>query len=342
MGDMSDQLEEAIECGYSPIMEDESQGYTEYRAPRQKETKKRRKVEPKPAPAPVKITVPSVVPDLDEATYHADPVEGGSLSYSGMKQLLKSPAHYRHYMDAPKPTKKAFDAGHVIHALVLGTPLNVVEIPNDILGANGSATTMKAKQFVAEVRGAGLIPVKTWELDESRAIAEAVLTHPEAGPLFQSDLPAELSLFAADPRTGVNLRGRVDKVAKVDGETVLVDLKTCTDADPSEFRKDIANYGYYLQSTVYTRLWKLTHPNESIPEMWFVAVSKTQPHLVTINRVGLEYEDLGDIHMRRAIDRYVEGMTTGEWPGYPNIIWNQTPPGWLLAEEEAEEVEIRL
>ena len=45
------------------------------------------------------ITSAQAVGGMDEATYHADPVQGGSLSYSGMKQLLKSPAHYRHYMD---------------------------------------------------------------------------------------------------------------------------------------------------------------------------------------------------------------------------------------------------
>lgn len=284
-----------------------------------------------------------VYEDVPEAEYHADTaVPGGSLSYSGMKQLLKSPAHYRHYMDAPRVEKKAFDAGHIIHAMVLGTGLDVTVIPDGLLAANGAASTKEAKQFVAEARLDGLIPVKQAELDPLQDIAEAVLADPQARTLFENDGPTELSMFAPDPASGVWIRGRADKVSEVDGETVLVDLKTCTDADPSEFHKDIAKFGYYLQAHVYTQLWRWIHADDEIPEMRFVAVSKTEPHLVSVNRVGWAYEDLGEMHMRRAIDRYTAGMETGEWPGYPQIVWEQNPPRWLTALEEAEEVEIKL
>ncbi|WP_206192574.1 lambda exonuclease family protein [Scrofimicrobium canadense] len=40
---MADQLEEAIECGYSPIMEDENQGYVGRRSPKQRAPKMRRR-----------------------------------------------------------------------------------------------------------------------------------------------------------------------------------------------------------------------------------------------------------------------------------------------------------
>lgn len=282
------------------------------------------------------VEVPSLVLDLPEAEYHADPVEGGSLSYSGMKQLLKSPAHYRHYMDAPRVEKKVFDEGTIIHSLVLGTPLNVVELPYS------DYRSKDARAARDEAYAAGLIPVKPGELDPLTTIAEAVLAYPEARALFETDLPAEVSLFAPDPVTGVTIRGRVDKVAQVDGNTVLVDLKTCQDADPAEFRKNIAQFGYYLQSAVYTRLWSWTHEDTPPPEMRFVAVSKTAPHLVSVHRMGLEFDELGEIQMRRAIDRYKTGVETGEWPGYLPIVWEQSPPAWLLAAEESEELEIIL
>lgn len=136
-----------------------------------------------------RISTPSLIAGLDEATYHADPVVGGSLSYTGMKQLLKSPAHYRHYMDAPREEKAVFDAGHIIHALVLGTDLGVVEIPAHTLASNGAASTTVAKQFIAEARLDGLTPVKASELEPLREIAEAVLADGQARALFETDSP---------------------------------------------------------------------------------------------------------------------------------------------------------
>lgn len=275
---------------------------------------------------------PGIYHDLNETTYHADP----ALSYTGMKHLLKSPAHYRHFMDAPREEKKVFDAGHIIHALVLGTSLNLAEIPAELLSANGAASTKAARDFIALARLDGAIPVKTSEIEPLREIAEAVLAHREARELFEGGL-SEVSLFANDPRTDVPLRGRVDKVAEgFGGRPVLVDLKTTPDADPAEFRRAIANFGYYLQATVYRHLWDTLNPDSKALEFLIVAVSKTKPHLVSIHRMDALYEDLGGQHMRVAIDRFKAGTESGEWPGFPPIIYDQTPPVWLLDDEDEE------
>ena len=285
------------------------------------------------------ITAPCLVEGLDEDTYHADPVEGGSLSYTGMKELLKSPAHFRHYMDQPRVEKKVFDAGHIVHALVLGTPLNVVEIPESVLASNGAATTKAAKEFVAAARLDGLIPVKAHELEPLHATAEAVLAYMPARELFEGEGPTELSMFTPDPASGVWLRGRADKVADVEGETVLVDLKTCLDADPQAFnRQSVAKFGYYLQAVVYSRLYAQITGTPA-PEMRFVAVTKTAPHLVSDNTIDWAYEDLGEKAMRTAITRYKAGVETGTWPGYPEELTTLTPPAYLIYDQD-EEIEI--
>lgn len=280
-----------------------------------------------------------VYEDVPEAEYHADTaVPGGSLSYSGMKQLLKSPAHYRHYMDAPRVEKKAFDAGHIIHAMVLGTGLDVTVIPDGLLAANGAASTKEAKQFVAEARLDGLIPVKQAELDPLQDIAEAVLAHDVARALFENDGPTELSMFAVDEPSGVWVRGRADKVSELDGDLVLVDLKTTPDADPREFNRQLARFQYFLQAHVYSWLAQTTGVTETIPEMVFVAVSKTEPHTVSVTRLDWLYMDLGKQQMRLAVDRYKACMESGVWPAYPTIS-ELSPPAWMIADDD-EEIEI--
>lgn len=284
------------------------------------------------------ISEPCTVENMPEAEYHGDPVVGGSLSYTGMKELLKTPAHFRHYMDAPRVDKPAFDAGHVVHALVLGTDLNVVEIPGTALSSSGTTGTRAAREFIAEARAEGLIPMKPGELKPLETLAEAVLAHPLARTLFEADGPTELSMFAPDPASGVWIRGRADKAATIDSETLLVDLKTTPSADPEEFnRQAITKYGYYLQAYVYTWLYHTLNPEQPTPDFRIVAVAKTEPHLVTVHALDWEYLQLGKAHMRRAVERFAEGIATGDWPGYPNVLNEQAPPMWL-----ADELELQL
>ena len=291
----------------------------------------------------VEINVPCAVENLPENIYHGDPVQGGSLSYTGMKELLKSPAHYRHYMDSPRVQKPAFDEGHIVHALVLGTPLDVTVIPSEILASNGATSTKAAKQFIEEARLDGLIPVKAGDLDPLERVAEAVLAHPTARALFETEGATELSMFAPDPVTGVWVRGRADKVSAWEGETILVDLKTTPDADPREFNRGaVAKFRYYLQAAVYGWLYQATNPMPvSVPEMLFVAVSKTEPHLVSVNRLDWAYDDLGATAMKEALNRYKTAVDTGEWPGYGDSITLLEPPAWLTYEAD-EEPEIQI
>lgn len=285
------------------------------------------------------VTEPSLVEEMDVATYHSDPVKGGSLSYSGMKQLLKSPASYRHYMDQPREPKKVFDAGHIVHSLVLGTPLGVVEIPDSILASNGAASTTAAKEFVAQARLDDLIPVKSHELDPMRDQAEAVLAHPWAGPLFTGEGPVEVSMFAPDPESGVWIRGRADKInTNWNGDVVLADLKTTTDADPAVFnRTAVARLHYYLQAHVYGQLYHWI-TGEPAPQMLIVAVTKTPPYLVSVNSLDWAYDDLGKETMRVAIDLYKQCAQTNEWPGYDGVR-TLTPPAYLMY-DDTEEIEI--
>lgn len=295
--------------------------------------------------ASILVDAPVAVPNLPETQYHGDPVVGGSLSYTGMKELLKSPAHYRYYMDQPREEKKAFDVGTIVHALVLGTPLDVTVIPDEILASNGAASTKAAKAFIAEARADGFIPVKADEMVPLEEIAEAVLAYPTAKALFEYDGPTEYSMFSPDPGSGVWLRGRADKVSEFQGETVLVDLKTTPSADPKDFSRQVANFRYDLQAWVYGNLYQQTQAEHvEVPEMLFVAVSKTAPHLVSVSRIDWAYEDLAEKAMNTAIHRYQECTDTGEWPGYPDGVHLLEPPAWLIYQDSdpLDEVELSL
>ena len=69
------------------------------------------------------ITHPGIYAGIDETVYHADsdlaPELGRSLSQSGAKTLLASPARFAWERDHGRPPKDAYDLGTLVHALVL-------------------------------------------------------------------------------------------------------------------------------------------------------------------------------------------------------------------------------
>ena len=168
---------------------------------------------------------------LDEQIYHRQP----GLSSTGAKQILQSPAHYKHYIFQPEASKDAFDLGAAVHAKVLGAGAQIAVYPdgtgperfeydgaelNNVLASNGAISTKAAKAFEADARDRGLIPVKRVTARVVDIMAESVLSNPTVKALLASGDP-EVSMFAPDPDTGVALRGRLDWHGPR-----LVDLKT--------------------------------------------------------------------------------------------------------------------
>jgi hypothetical protein len=277
-----------------------------------------------------------IIRDLDEATYHARP----ELSSTEARLLLDSPAKYRWRKDNPPlidPSTK-FDVGTAVHTKVLGTGSRAAVIPANILASNGAASTTAAKKFIADARAKGLVPLKPDEFEPIDAAAEAVLAHPAAKQLFGQPGDAEVSVFATDPETGVDERGRFDFLPTDftlgAPSRVAVDLKTTRDASPRGFTKSIADYGYDVQGVWYPDILRLITGEEA--EMVFVAVEKTPPYLVAVHQLPTIWKEMGRTKARRARSVYAECLASGEWPGYGNEVHLLSPPMWLIYQHEEE------
>ena len=183
------------------------------------------------------------------------------------------------------------------------------------------------------MRADGGIPMKAKDLEVPRAVAQAVLDDPVAGPLFKRGKP-ELSIYAQDEQTGVWMRGRLDWVTELDGATCLVDLKTtASDASAGEFTREAAKLEYAVQREFYRQIWQ-TITGEIDPRFIHVVVSKKPPYLVNVVEMDFEYELIGQAKVRRALDTYKACMDSGVWPGYPAEITMIGPPAYYAAQEE--------
>lgn len=287
------------------------------------------------------MKLPSVVLDMDDLTYHADPVPGGSFSSTGAKTILKSPAHFD-WARTHRTEKRSYDVGHAVHAKVLGVGMDVVAYPLEHLTPSGNPSTKAATvAWVDEQRAAGLVPISPDDMRKVDQMAEAILAHSVARPLLERPGASEVSLFATDPETGVNLRARIDRLPDAgEQQTIAVDVKTALTADPERFNKTAADYGYDIQAEFYKHTLTLAR-GDIDPGFLFVVVSKSAPYLVSVIELDWEFQAIGRDRLRRAMDTYKQCRDSGEWPGYEPIVHEVAPPRWYAALEE-EEVEIEV
>lgn len=261
---------------------------------------------------------------LHEAAYFADP----ALSASGAKRLLppSCPALYRYDRDHGQAPRPEFDFGHAAHSLVLG-----VGADTHVVDA-ADWRTKAAQQARDEARAAGLVPLLRADADRVTAMADAIRSHPIAGPLFTPGTGTpEQSVFWDDAATGVPRKARIDWVRPntSGSRVILADLKTTTDCHPAAISKTVANFSYHVQAAFYRDAAAAAGWDEDAVFL-FVFVSKAPPHLVTVVEMDSLALSVGEALVRRAVDVYAECTAADCWPGFSDDIELVGLPSWAL------------
>lgn len=268
--------------------------------------------------------------DIPDTEYHS---LTGSLSSTGARKLLppSTPAHFKYWRDNPQPPSDAFDLGHVVHSLVLGKGAQFVVLDPAECGlttkglqTDAYASTAMWKDAVAAVRANGQVPIAKADFDRADDMAKAVLD--QVPDMFTNGDP-EVTAFAVDPETGVELRARFDWL-KPDQ---IVDLKTALSAEPRDFERAASKFGYYIQEAFYRHVAKAA--GLEIERFTFVVVEKRPPYLVTVHEWDDEARNESGRLVRQAIDTYTQCSAKDDWPGYPLEVHQMSLPLWLLDDE---------
>lgn len=270
-----------------------------------------------------RITVPGTY-DISADEYHADPVEGGSLSSTGARTILDSPARFRWQQQYPSPSTKAFDLGHAAHRLVLGAGPELVRIDATVWN------TKAVKEEVAAVRAAGAVPLKPDEHDAVHCMAAAIRAHPLARRLFDpaGGIPEQVLVWC-DTETAVYRRAMLDWRRG----RVIVDYKTTVSASPAAFSKSVANFGYHQQDPYYRDGVTALGLAED-PAFLFVVQEKEPPYLVAVYDLDDEALRIGRDRNRLALERYRDCTASGIWPGYSADITTVALPRWAERQHE--------
>lgn len=268
------------------------------------------------------ITHPGIYAGIDETVYHADsdlaPELGRSLSQSGAKTLLASPARFAWERDHGRPPKDAYDLGTLVHALVLRSRDDRIRVVDA-----RDWKTKRAQEARDEARAAGMVPVLRSQLLDASRVARAVRRHPLAGAMFRGGR-AEVSLYWIDDETGVTCRGRIDYVHPGG----LVDLKTTTygRGDLDVFGRSAASYDYPMQAAVYSDGWEAL-TGVRLPFVT-VVVEVDPPYMITVGQYDDDDLDAGRARWRTALSVYAERESSGVWDDPLTDIPTIPIPAW--------------
>jgi len=271
----------------------------------------------------------SVATDIPDEAYHRMP----ELSSSQAKALLESPAKFNYWRGKVRPPKSEYDLGHAVHTKVLGIGADIVEIPNDLLSADGGVRTNAAKEWVQQARDEGRVPLKAAELRPINDAAESVLRHEKAAALFSQPGNPEVSVMTVDLETEVPIRARFDYLPFPRSPRAIgVDLKTAKDASPRGFAKAAFDYSYHLQQEWYRHTYRIATGEEV--EFAFVVVELEPPYLVGYYNLSDTFMDMGRTKGAQARALYAECTRTNTWPGYDEGMVTLEPPFWAAVQFE--------
>lgn len=275
------------------------------------------------------ITGPGVY-DIPEDVYHADPVDGGSLSASGAKKLLACPARFDYDRRHPPKSSAAMELGTAAHKIVLGVGADLVLVDAD------NYRTKAAQEIRDAARAAGKVPLLPAEMAEAEAMAAAVRAHPLAGRLFDGGEP-ERSLFWVDEHTGIWRRSRLDWLPFPSARRMVIpDLKTGMSVSPDAIAKAVWNFGYYIQAPWYVDAVRALGLDDD-PDFLLVFVETAPPYLVTVAGLDDDAMRTGRERGRKACERFRDCTESGIWPGYTDevqIEWVSLPRWARLRDEE--------
>ena len=178
-------------------------------------------------------------------------------------------------------SKLVADLGTATHSMTLQPELNLVEMSTEKTRATKAYKEHEARCIE---EGKVLLTQKDYEMvqgmcggveAEDGEIVGGLMNDPHCKKLLtEKDRVCEASIFVEDPGTGQLLKARPDIYSEKLG--MMGDVKTCQDASPRRFGREIFTRGYYIQAAHYL-LCAQEHGLE-IRNWGFLAVSKTWPY----------------------------------------------------------------
>lgn len=269
---------------------------------------------------------------IPAAKYHAMPQLSSSLAkilivQSPLHAWTASPSLNQNYQSEEKET---FDIGSAAHALLLEGQDRMVVIEAD------DWRTKAAKEARDAARAEGKHPLLARKYQDVMKMRDvAVRAIAECSDLSGLTLANGRSehVIVWDEK-GVACRARIDFLAN--GELVVLDYKSTTDATPRAFSRQIARMGYHYQDEFYSRGVAAVFGKR--PKFIFLAQETTAPYACSFHGCAPSLLAIAEQDVNYAVRTWAECLAAGRWPGHSNRIhWAEAMPWQVTGTEEREQ-----
>jgi hypothetical protein len=268
------------------------------------------------------------------ADYFARP----ALSISRLKELRRSPLHYRYLLDHPRESA----------AMTLGTAAHCATLEPERFCRDYVTWSRKTESGRAAPRTG-----KAWEAFAAEHTDRVILTEDETGlagniaAAVRGDPVAAKYLASGEPEVtmewelnGRACKGRVDWLTHLDGKPVIVGLKTTRDCRPFAFGSVAAKLGYAEQWAYYHGGYLTITGHRA--RMVEIVVESAAPHAVVV------YEITDDI-LLQGEENYLELIRAldicerdDHWPGPAEVEQILTLPTWFYGAADDDLSELQL
>jgi hypothetical protein len=261
-----------------------------------------------------------------------------ATNISRLKGLLRSPLHYQHLLVHPKESD-ALKLGIATHVTVLEPERFAQDFAIwDRRLDNGRAAPRNGKAWDAfRELHEGRTILTGDEAADARAIAKAVRFDETANKYLAVGDPEVTMEWEIDGRP---CKGRADWLTTIDGQPVLVGLKTARDCRHMIFGAQAARLGYHLQ-------WAWYHDGfEAItgkrPQMVEVVVESDAPHAVATYIIPNDILEQGRDEYQRLLLTLKHCEALDEWPGPVTHEEYLTLPTWAYNRTEDDVADLEL
>jgi hypothetical protein len=248
-----------------------------------------------------------------------------AVNASSLKEMRKSPLHYKHRVEHPLEDSTRLAMGRATHTAVFEPDRFAV----DYAVFMGERRAGKEWAAFCEQHPNQTI-LKLAEYETCIAMKDAVRSHPVAGPALSPPGEAEKVLTWTDEATGLACKARLDWWRP----GLFADLKTTADLDATRFAATSFRLGYHMQLAFYRA--GLVANGLDAPPPKIIAVESSAPHDVAVFALDDDLLWTGEVECAELLAKVAAGRFSNLYPGrYPE----ERPlslPRWALPGDEGD------
>lgn len=230
------------------------------------------------------------------------------LSYSQMKEILVSPAHYRHTMERRKSElpSDALRFGSAYDAMIFNRAQDF-----HVWRETKTLSAIKAEEF--RRANPELTVITEDENDRLRAMHDALRSSPAWR--FIDNTQHQVELYDVEETA----HGKIPVKAMVDGmnDRLIWDLKT-TGFLAKDFPYHAKKFGYPVQGAWYKH--RAAMKDDKLRDFYFVVQESKPPFGVKVWRLSDETAANGYEQAMRACDIYAKCRAENSWPCYDTEV----------------------